>query len=194
MNGNPLREQLLARKAEIEQALFELDRIESLARGDFNQDNEAHASSIPHEKSIAQAVYEELLGKRLTIDQLAKNLRISKQQVHYALTGHRLRKKVRSVKTGGLLRYTIEPEAHKLPNNNRELPALSDAILSLLDSEPLRVWKAKDVVVELKNKVRTRATNFNGAVTSTLSNLAKSGRIEKVKDGYSSKNPKITRG
>jgi len=173
MSTASIREALEAKKAEIEDALRELDRIEDLA---------GFTGPRAPEKSNSQAVLESISKKPKTLADIAEEVGLTKGQVYHALTSHRLRKIVRPVVLGVDRHFALKTwrEGQRDDEVTSEPPTLTDAIVSLLAEHSGGPMKTVEVSNALLGKVDTTAKNFHGTVASTLSALVKSGRIQRV--------------
>lgn len=179
MSNLSVREALEAKKAEIEAALEELDRIEALAG--------LRPAPPPqvNGKSYSQAVLDELADGPKSMDDLRETLGLTRDQVINAVQSHRLRKVVRPRRLGnGRLVYRLDPEGSS--NSKSNLPTLTDAILAYLANHPGQVVRSGVIAGELEGKVNSTASNFAGAVAATLSTLVKSRKIARHEDGYTS--------
>lgn len=181
MSTPSLREILEAKKAEIEAALRELDRIEALAG------NSGYVVPLKSGKSNSQAVLESISKTPKPIEDISEEVDLTREQVYHALTSHRLRKIVRPVVIDGERRFALKSwrEGQGEDSNTAEAPTLTDAIVDLLAKNAGGPMKTADVANALLGKVDTTAKNFHGTVASTLSALVKAGRLRRVQgQGY----------
>lgn len=176
MSHDAVRKALLAKKAEIEDALRELDRIEALAG--LREQSPPNVNG----KSISQAVLDAIVEKKRSVEQLASDLGITESQVINALTSHRLRHVVRSRKIEGIRVFEAIEE---LPTTEKGLSRkpLTEAIEELLGKHPDQTFSIADVVTGLPKRIDSKAKDFAGTVATTLANLAKVKRIDRVGTG-----------
>lgn len=177
MSNVSIREALEAKKAEIEAALEELDRIEALA---------GLRPSPPPQidgKSYSQAVLDLLTDGPKGMDELCETLGLTRSQVVNAVQSHRLRKIVKGRRiTGKGVVYRLDSTVSVDSKSN--LPTLTDAILAYLVNHPGEIVRSGVIAAELEGKVNSSASNFPGAVAATLSTLVKSGKVARHADGY----------
>lgn len=175
-----VREALEAKKAEIEAALQELDRIDR----DMNRLEAIAGLRAPsppqiNGKSYSQAVFDALSDRPRSSDELCQELGLTSLQVFHAVNTHRLRKIVRRKTIDGQICYYLMPALIGSANQS-----LSQGIFQLL-SEATGPMSAGDIAEALKGKVQTNASNFHATVASTLSTLHRAKRIrKKIGGGY----------
>ena len=76
---------------------------------------------------------------------------------------------------------TPTPAAADQPQPDDDRPTILEAAAELINSAPNRVFRLSEVTKALAGKVYSNAKNFNGAVSASLSNLVKAGRISKAR-------------